>query len=93
MIGMAVWAVVAYIDWRVVDLISFLEFDEPTRFGGMQFDVNNAGAAYGVAVIVLWRMGGELFRSTVARTLALATCVAALALTLSRGFTSQSPRP
>jgi hypothetical protein len=82
---MAVWAVVAYIDWRVVDIISFLEFDEPTRFGGMQFDVNNAGAAYGVAVIVLWRMGGELFRSTVARTMALAICVAALALTLSRG--------
>jgi hypothetical protein len=51
----------------------------------MQFDVNNAGAAYGVAIIVLWRMGGELFRSTVARTMALAICVAALALTLSRG--------
>jgi hypothetical protein len=84
-LGMAVWAVVAYIDWRVVDVISFLTFDEPTRFGGMQFDVNNAGAAYGVAVIVLWRMGGELFRSTVARTMALAICVAALALTLSRG--------
>jgi hypothetical protein len=84
-LGMAVWAVVAYIDWRVVDLISFLESDEPTRFGGMQFDVNNTGAAYGVAVIVLWRMGGELFRSTVALTMALATCVAALALTLSRG--------
>jgi hypothetical protein len=84
-LGMAVWAVVAYIDWRVVDVISFLEFDEPTRFGGMQFDVNNAGAAYGVAVILLWRMGGELFRSTVARTVALAICVAALALTLSRG--------
>jgi putative inorganic carbon (hco3(-)) transporter len=84
-LGMVVWAVVAYIDWRVVDLIPFLKFDEPTRFGGMQFDVNNAGAAYGVAVIVLWRMGGQLFRSTVARTLALATCAAALALTLSRG--------
>ena len=84
-LGMVIWAVVAYIDWRVVDFIPFLKFDEPTRFGGMQFDVNNAGAAYGVAVIVLWRMGGELFRSTVARTLALATCVAALALTLSRG--------
>jgi hypothetical protein len=51
----------------------------------MQFDVNNAGAAYGVAVIVLWRMSGELFRSTVARTMALATCLAALALTLPRG--------
>lgn len=84
-VGMAVWAVVAYIDWRVVDFIPFLKFDEPTRFGGMQFDVNNAGVAYGVAVIVLWRMGGELFRSTVARTTALAICVAALALTLSRG--------
>jgi hypothetical protein len=84
-LGMTVWAVVAYIDWRVVDIISFLEFDEPTRFGGMQFDVNNTGAAYGVAVIVLWRMGGELFRSTVARTMALATCVAARARTLSRG--------
>jgi hypothetical protein len=84
-LGMTVWAVVAYIDWRVVDFIPFLTFDEPTRFGGMQFDVNNAGAAYGVAVIVLWRMGGELFRSTVARTTALVTCVAALALTLSRG--------
>lgn len=84
-LGMAVWAAVAYIDWRVVDFISFLTFDEPTRFGGMQFDVNNAGAAYGVAVIVLWRMGGELFRSTVARTMALAICAAALALTLSRG--------
>jgi hypothetical protein len=84
-LGMAVWAVVAYIDWRVVDFIPFLKFDEPTRFGGMQFDVNNAGAAYGVAVIVLWRMGGELFRSTLARTIALAICAAALALTLSRG--------
>jgi len=84
-LGMAVWAVVAYIDWRLVDVISFLEFDEPTRFGGMQYDPNNAGAAYGVAVIVLWRMSGELFRSTLARSMALATCVAALALTLSRG--------
>jgi hypothetical protein len=85
LIGMTVWAVVAYVDWRVVDVVSFLEFDEATRFGGMQFDVNNAGAAYGVAVVVLWRMGGELLRSAVARAAAFAICVGALALTFSRG--------
>lgn len=84
-LGMSVWAVIAYIDWRVIDFISFLEFDEPTRFGGMQFDVNNAGVAYGVAVIVLWRMSGDLFRSTVGRTSAIVTCAAALVLTFSRG--------
>jgi O-Antigen ligase len=85
LVGMSVWAVVAYIDWRVTDLSSFLQFDEPTRFGGTQFDVNNAGAAYGVAVIVLWRVGSQLFASTGARVAAFAVCAAAFALTLSRG--------
>jgi O-Antigen ligase len=84
LVGMSVWAVVAYIDWRVTDL-PFLEFDEPTRFGGTQFDVNNAGAAYGVAVIVLWRVGPQLFASTGPRVAAFAVCAAAFALTLSRG--------
>jgi hypothetical protein len=84
LVGMSAWAVIAYIDWRVTDL-PFLEFDEPTRFGGTQFDVNNAGSAYGVAVIVLWRAGPQLFASTGARVAASAVCVGAFALTLSRG--------
>ena len=46
-VGMAFWSVVAYLDWKVVDLLPFVEAKTPTRFGGMQFDPNNAGVGYG----------------------------------------------
>ena len=83
--GMAFWAVIAYLDWRVADFLPFLTHDLATRFGGAQFDQNSAGAAYGVAIIFMWRYGPQVLSSRVARSVVFAILVTAFALTLSRG--------
>ena len=83
--AMTFWAVVAYVDWRVADVIPYLTHDLATRFGGAQFDQNSAGVAYGVAVVFMWRYGPRVFRSQVVRTAVVVVLATALVLTLSRG--------
>ena len=83
--GMAFWAVISYFDWRVADVVPFITHDLATRFGGAQFDQNNAGVAYGVAVILMWRYGSRVFSSRVARSALFAILATAFVLTLSRG--------
>ncbi len=83
--GMTVWGVIAYIDWKFANIVPFLEAKTPTRFGAMQFDPNNAGAGYGVAVVLAWRMGPHVFRRRITSLVVLLVCCAALGFTLSRG--------
>lgn len=83
--GMAVWAVIAFVDWRVVDFIPWLTHDLDSRFGGAQFDQNNAGVAFGVALILMWRYGSRIISSPLARSSVVIVLITALALTLSRG--------
>ncbi|MBT8241022.1 MAG: hypothetical protein KJN63_07325 [Acidimicrobiia bacterium] len=83
--GLTFWAVVAFVDWKVADILPVLTHDLENRFGGAQFDQNSAGAAYGVGGIFMWRNGRQLFSAVVARSLVSAILFSALALTLSRG--------
>ena len=69
--GMVIWGAVAFVDWKFIDFIPGLEAKTPTRFGGMQFDPNNAGAAYAVVVLILWRYGHRLYSSRATRSVAL----------------------
>ena len=85
LVGMAFWAVVAFIDWRVVDILPFVDAKTDTRFGAMQFDPNNAGAGYGVATIVAWKLGWRVFDGRAGRWACTIVILAALGLTLSRG--------
>lgn len=85
LIGMAVWAVVAWVDWRVVDIFPFVDAKTDSRFGAMQYDPNNAGAAYGVALIISWKLGARTFRHRAAHVVCTMIYVATLGLTLSRG--------
>lgn len=85
LVGMAFWAVVAYIDWRIFDIFPFIEGKTDTRFGAMQYDPNNAGAGYGVALIVSWKVGRRVFRHRASHLLCAIANVLALGLTLSRG--------
>ncbi|MEZ5166324.1 MAG: hypothetical protein R2695_07460 [Acidimicrobiales bacterium] len=81
---MAIWAVVGYIDWKYVDLFSFVSPKTPSRFGGMQYDPNNAGAAYAVALIVAWTYGPRAFRSPATRLVVAGIFAFALSQTYSR---------
>ena len=83
--GMIFWGAVAYVDWKFVDIVPFLDSKTRTRFGGMQFDPNNAGAGYGVAVLLAWRLGEQLYSSRLVRLAVLASCAWFMAITLSRG--------
>lgn len=85
MLGMTFWGAVAYVDWKYVDFLGFLEAKTSSRFGGMQFDPNNAGAAYAVAVVVMWKQGGRLFTHRTAQAVALGLSVLFLTQTYSRG--------
>lgn len=82
--GMAVWAVVSYVDWRIADIVPVITHDLDSRFGGAQFDQNNAGVAFGVATVLMWRAGRWVFRSWIVRTSIFAVVTAAVLLTLSR---------
>lgn len=85
LVGMAFWAVVAYVDWRIFDILPFVEAKTDSRFGAMQYDPNNAGAGYGVASIVAWKVGRRVFTHRISHVLCTAAIVSALGLTLSRG--------
>ena len=83
--GVAVWGVVGCIDWRVADVFPWLQHEASSRFTALQFDPNNAGAMFAVALLVSWRYGRHLFpRRWV--WLGLTTWFGvALGLTFSRG--------
>ena len=83
--GMAFWGVVSFIDWRIADIVPVITHNLDTRFGGAQFDQNNAGIAFGVATVLMWRSGRRVFDSWLIRSSILVSVVAALLLTLSRG--------
>ena len=85
LIGVAFWGAVGYIDWRVVDIFPWLAHDEASRFGSMQFDVNNAGALFGVALLISWRYGPHVFRRQWTWAAATVWFAVGLGLTLSRG--------
>jgi len=85
LLGMAVWGVVAWVDWRVANILPFLEAKLPSRFGGMQFDPNNAGAAYAVASIMMWQGGTRMFRRQWVRGALTLLFLVLLFLTYSRG--------
>jgi len=85
LLGVAFWGAVGYVDWRIADIMPWLEVDIRSRFGAMQFDPNNAGAMFGVALMISWRYGKHLFRHRVSWWAATAWYAIALGLTLSRG--------
>jgi hypothetical protein len=85
LLGVALWGVIGYIDWRIADIFPWLSPDIQSRFGAMQFDPNNAGAMFAVAMLISWRYGHRLF---VRRWLWMSLTIwyaTALGLTLSRG--------
>lgn len=82
--GMAFWAVVSFIDWKFFDILGFLSPKTPTRFGGTQFDPNNAGAAFAVALVMHWKFGHRAFASRWLRRVIGGIFVAALYYTFSR---------
>ena len=55
--GAAFWGLVSWIAWAVVDIIPFLTAKTESRFGGMQFDPNNTGAAYAFAAAIAGAAG------------------------------------
>lgn len=83
--GMAFWGLVSYIDWKFLDILPFLEGKIDTRFGGMQFDPNNAGAAYAVAIVVMWQYGTRLYRGPIVRLVIGLALIFFMSQTLSRG--------
>ncbi len=85
LVGMALWAVVSFVDWRIADIVPMITHNLDSRFGGAQFDQNNAGIAFGVATVLMWRSGRRVFGSQLVRSSILAIVVAGLLLTLSRG--------
>lgn len=85
LVGMAFWAVVSFVDWRYVDFLGFVDPKTPTRFGGTQFDPNNAGAAFAVALVMHWKFGHRVFATRWVRFLVGAVFVVALYYTFSRG--------
>jgi O-antigen ligase len=84
LLGMTIWAVVAYIDWKYVDILGFVTAKTPTRFGGMMYDPNNAGAAYAVAAVVAWKYGHRVFSSRATHVSVVVICAFALSQTFSR---------
>ena len=85
LIAMVVSSIVAYIDWAIVDITSVIVHDVETRFGATQFDPNNAGAAYAVAVILAWRCRHLLFERTWVKLVVPGILAVTTLLTLSRG--------
>lgn len=84
LIGMAFWAVIAYIDWKYVDFLSFVSAKTPSRFGGMQYDPNNAGVAFAVALLLVWKYGHRVFPSRVMHLTVGVILAVALTQTFSR---------
>jgi hypothetical protein len=85
LLGVALWGAVGYIDWRIADIFPWLEVDIDSRFGALQFDPNNAGAMFAMALALSGLYGRRIFSSRwvwVALTIWYAT---GLGLTLSRG--------
>jgi putative inorganic carbon (hco3(-)) transporter len=82
--GLAFWGVIAYVDWKLFDVLPFVDPKISTRFGGMQYDPNNAGASYAVALLMTLVIGRRVFGRT-AWLGAAAVAAMALGLTLSRG--------
>ncbi|MEQ8843168.1 MAG: hypothetical protein RIB98_19495 [Acidimicrobiales bacterium] len=85
LIGMAVNGAIAYVDWKWFDVLPFLDAKIDPRFGGMQYDPNNAGAAYAVALVVHWRYGHRVFRSSAVRGSLSVLFLLLLVFTRSRG--------
>lgn len=85
LLGVAFWGVIGYIDWRIADIFPWLDPDIESRFGSLQFDPNNAGALFGVALLLSWRYGTRVFRRRWTWAAATVWYAVALALTLSRG--------
>lgn len=83
--GVAFWGFVGYIDWRVANIFPWLDVDIESRFGGMVFDPNNAGALFAVALLISWRYGHRLFERQLVWILMTVWFAVALGLTLSRG--------
>ena len=83
--GMVFWGFAAWLDWKYVNVLPFQDVKITSRFGGTQYDPNNAGAAYAVAVVVMWRYGRRAFPRRWVRVLASVWLLVAFALTLSRG--------
>lgn len=85
LLGIGFWGLIGYIDWRIADIFPWLKVDIASRFGALQFDPNNAGATFAVALLLSWRYGHRIFERRwvwIALTIWFAT---GLSLTLSRG--------
>ena len=61
LLGVTIWGVVGYIDWRYADILPWLDPDIESRFGALMFDPNNAGALFGVALMLCALYGRRLF--------------------------------
>lgn len=83
--GISFWGAVGYVDWRVFDIMPWLEVDVESRFGGMQFDPNNAGALFAAALLISWRYGIHIYRHRWAWVASTIWFAMALGFTLSRG--------
>jgi hypothetical protein len=85
LLGVALWGLIGYIDWRIADIFPWLSPDIESRFGGLQFDPNNAGAMFAVAMLISWRYGNRLFTRRPVWVILTIWYATALGLTLSRG--------
>lgn len=83
--GIAFWGMLGYVDWRIVDIFPWLTVDVESRFGGLQFDPNNTGAAFSVALLMSWRYGNRVFARRWVWVVTTIWFAAGLGLTLSRG--------
>jgi putative inorganic carbon (hco3(-)) transporter len=82
--GLAFWGLIAYVDWKLFDVLPLVDPKISTRFGGMQYDPNNAGASYAVALLMTLVIGRRVFNRQVWIVATIISAVA-LGLTLSRG--------
>ena len=51
--GTATWTLLSFIDWKVLNILPFLDQLIESRFGGMQDDPNNAGSLYALVMLLL----------------------------------------
>ena len=85
LLGVVIAAVIAYIDWKIFNILPWLNEDVKSRFGSLQWDPNNAGALFAISLMICWRYGKHLFLTKRMWLTMTALLALGLGLSLSRG--------
>ncbi len=85
LIGVTISALLAWVDWKLVNLLPFVDAKIDSRFGGMVYDPNNAGALFGVSLMLAWHVGPKVFRHASTHVSVVLVSAFSLVLTYSRG--------